>query len=53
MINKENKIDNKINKANTIYIWLALFESGQHKSYMVSDVLILLTEVGDIDFLSI
>lgn len=53
MINKENKIDNKINKANTIYIWLALFGSGQRKSYMVSDVLILLTEVGDIDFLSI
>ena len=50
MIDKNGGVDSGVNRANTICIWLALFKSGQREPYIVSDVLALITGVGDIDF---
>lgn len=50
MIDKDGEVDNGVNKANIICIWLTLSGSGQYRPYIVSNVLVLVTRVGDINF---
>ena len=47
---KKNRIDSGVNRANTIYIWLAMSGSGHREQYMISGRLALVTKVGDLDF---
>lgn len=50
IIDKNGGVDNRVNRANTIYIWQELSGSDQHGPYMVSNMLVLVTKVGDINF---
>lgn len=50
MIDENGEVDNGVNRANIICIWLTLSGNGQCRPYIVSNVLALVTKVGDIDF---